>query len=154
MNPGQRHHADSPTPTPIHAAQKTIAEIQGTAAASPLTGQAPASGCAAVKETAGVLAGGAAGKEPYEGMLVKPRGSCTITNVQRDHYGQIGPAFDDQQAFADQQAKIVSAINGSQADESIVMQYSRRRYNIVDFYTTQPYTACDHDPALVGIRVK
>lgn len=40
------------------------------------------------------------------------------------------------------------------ADESVAMQYSRRNYNIVDFYTTKPDAASDHDPALVGIRFK
>ncbi|GAB3699772.1 ExeM/NucH family extracellular endonuclease [Mariniluteicoccus flavus] len=41
-------------------------------------------------------------------------------------------------------------ING---DESVAMQYSRRHYNIVDYYTTEPYAASDHDPALVGIKL-
>ncbi|PRY54676.1 hypothetical protein BCF74_1247 [Knoellia remsis] len=40
------------------------------------------------------------------------------------------------------------------ADESVAMQYSRRNYNVTDFYTTQPYAASDHDPVLVGIDVK
>ncbi len=38
------------------------------------------------------------------------------------------------------------------ADESVAMQYSRRNYNLVDFYAPGPYAASDHDPALVGVR--
>ncbi|WP_199849725.1 ExeM/NucH family extracellular endonuclease [Blastococcus sp. Marseille-P5729] len=40
-------------------------------------------------------------------------------------------------------------ING---DESVAMQYSRRNYNITDFYTTSPFASSDHDPAIAGIR--
>ena len=39
-------------------------------------------------------------------------------------------------------------ING---DESVAMQYSRRNYNIVDFYEPTAYGASDHDPVLFGI---
>lgn len=37
------------------------------------------------------------------------------------------------------------------ADESVAMQYSRRNYNVVDFYAPTPYAASDHDPVLFGI---
>lgn len=40
------------------------------------------------------------------------------------------------------------------ADESVAMQYSRRNYNVVDFYRPHAYAASDHDPALVGVRVR
>lgn len=40
------------------------------------------------------------------------------------------------------------------ADESIAMQYSRRNYNVVDFYTETPFASSDHDPAIVGIKVQ
>lgn len=54
--------------------------------------------------------------------------------------------------------KAVPLVSGSavwdiNADESIAMQYSRRNYNLTDFYTTQPYAASDHDPVIVGIEV-
>lgn len=42
-------------------------------------------------------------------------------------------------------------ING---DESIAMQYSRRKYNIVDFYAPDQYASSDHDPVVVGVGVK
>lgn len=40
------------------------------------------------------------------------------------------------------------------ADEAVAMQYSRRNYNAVDFYTTDPFASSDHDPALVGLRIQ
>jgi uncharacterized protein len=39
-------------------------------------------------------------------------------------------------------------ING---DESVAFQYSRRNYNVVDFYAPDPFASSDHDPDLVGI---
>ena len=42
-------------------------------------------------------------------------------------------------------------ING---DESVAMQYSRRNYNVTDFYTTQPFASSDHDPLVIGLDVK
>lgn len=41
-------------------------------------------------------------------------------------------------------------ING---DESVAMQYSRRNYNVTDFFTTQPYASSDHDPLVIGLKV-
>ena len=40
-------------------------------------------------------------------------------------------------------------ING---DESVAMQYSRRNYNVVDFFTPGPFASSDHDPAVVGLK--
>lgn len=40
------------------------------------------------------------------------------------------------------------------ADESVAMQYSRRNYNVVDFYTALPYGSSDHDPAVVGLNTR
>ncbi|WP_420175640.1 ExeM/NucH family extracellular endonuclease [Luteococcus sp. OSA5] len=40
-------------------------------------------------------------------------------------------------------------ING---DESVAMQYSRRNYNVVDFFQPTAYASSDHDPVLVGIK--
>lgn len=40
------------------------------------------------------------------------------------------------------------------ADESVALQYSRRNNNIVDFYSPGPYAASDHDPALIGVRLR
>lgn len=37
------------------------------------------------------------------------------------------------------------------ADESVAFQYSRRDYNVVDFYAPDPFASSDHDPDLVGI---
>ncbi|MGK2309233.1 ExeM/NucH family extracellular endonuclease [Cutibacterium sp. V970] len=42
-------------------------------------------------------------------------------------------------------------INGS---ESVAMQYSRRNYNVTDFYTTSQFGASDHSPALVGFSMQ
>ena len=42
-------------------------------------------------------------------------------------------------------------ING---DESVAFQYSRRNYNVVDFYAPDPFASSDHDPCLVGISTK
>ena len=41
-------------------------------------------------------------------------------------------------------------ING---DESVAIEYSRRNYNVTDFYTPSFYRSSDHDPVLVGLRV-
>lgn len=40
------------------------------------------------------------------------------------------------------------------SDESIAMQYSRRNYNVTDFYTTSQYASSDHDPVVVGLDVR
>lgn len=40
------------------------------------------------------------------------------------------------------------------ADESIAMQYSRRKYNIVDFHAPDQYASSDHDPVVVGLGVR
>ncbi|MDO4412975.1 ExeM/NucH family extracellular endonuclease [Cutibacterium sp.] len=42
-------------------------------------------------------------------------------------------------------------INGS---ESVAMQYSRRNYNVTDFYTTSQFGASDHSPAVVGFSMQ
>ena len=34
------------------------------------------------------------------------------------------------------------------------MQYSRRNDNVTDFYTTSPFGASDHSPALVGFSMQ
>ena len=34
------------------------------------------------------------------------------------------------------------------------MQYSRRNYNVTDFYTTSQFGASDHSPALVGFSMQ
>ncbi|GGB65157.1 hypothetical protein N798_10795 [Knoellia flava TL1] len=39
------------------------------------------------------------------------------------------------------------------SDESVAMQYSRRNYNVTDFYTTGPWSSSDHDPLLIGLAV-
>ena len=39
-------------------------------------------------------------------------------------------------------------ING---DESTAFQYSRRNYNVTDFYASDPFASSDHDPEVVGI---
>ncbi|MDO5499752.1 MAG: ExeM/NucH family extracellular endonuclease [Propionibacteriaceae bacterium] len=41
-------------------------------------------------------------------------------------------------------------ING---DESIAMQYSRRKSNIVDFHDPGPFASSDHDPIVVGLGI-
>lgn len=54
-------------------------------------------------------------------------------------------------------AKAMKLVTGAavwdiNADESIAMQYSRRNYNITDFFTPGPFASSDHDPTIVGIR--
>lgn len=58
-------------------------------------------------------------------------------------------------AFAN--ARALALVTGADdyninADESIAFQYSRRNYNIVDFYAPNAYASSDHDPVLVGVR--
>ncbi|MDT0214940.1 ExeM/NucH family extracellular endonuclease [Rothia sp. ARF10] len=55
-------------------------------------------------------------------------------------------------------AKALSMVTGAgiwdiNGDESVAMQYSRRNYNVTDFYTTQPWSSSDHDPLLIGLDV-
>jgi predicted extracellular nuclease len=38
--------------------------------------------------------------------------------------------------------------------ESVAMEYSRYNYNATDFYAPDQFRASDHDPLLVGFRVK
>ena len=40
------------------------------------------------------------------------------------------------------------------ADESVAMQYSRRNYNVTDFFAATPYSSSDHDPLVIGLAVK
>ena len=59
--------------------------------------------------------------------------------------------------FANQSA--LSLVTGAgvwdiNADESIAMQYSRRNYNVTDFYTTSQFASSDHDPVVVGLQVR
>ena len=39
------------------------------------------------------------------------------------------------------------------ADESIAFEYSRRNYNVVDFYDDSPFRSSDHDPIKVGFNL-
>ncbi|OFT52219.1 nuclease [Corynebacterium sp. HMSC06D04] len=39
------------------------------------------------------------------------------------------------------------------ADEPVAFEYSRRNYNIVDFYDDSPFRASDHDPVKVGFSL-
>ena len=38
------------------------------------------------------------------------------------------------------------------ADESVAFEYSRRNYNVVDFYEPNVFRASDHDPIKVGFN--
>jgi predicted extracellular nuclease len=56
-------------------------------------------------------------------------------------------------------AKALKMVTGAaiwdiNADESVAMQYSRRNYNVTDFYTTSPFASSDHDPLVIGLAVK
>jgi len=64
--------------------------------------------------------------------------------------GSLDHVFANEQALALVSGAGVWDIN---ADESIAMQYSRRNYNVVDFYTTSPFASSDHDPVVVGLDV-
>ena len=55
-------------------------------------------------------------------------------------------------------AKALKMVTGAgiwdiNSDESVAMQYSRRNYNVTDFYTTGPWSSSDHDPLLIGLDV-
>ncbi|MGV3072307.1 ExeM/NucH family extracellular endonuclease [Corynebacterium phoceense] len=39
------------------------------------------------------------------------------------------------------------------SDESVAFEYSRRNYNVVDFYDNSPFRASDHDPVKVGFSL-
>ncbi len=57
-------------------------------------------------------------------------------------------------AFANAKAKKMvtgAAFWDINADEAIAMQYSRRNYNVTDFYTAEAYASSDHDPVVVGL---
>ena len=56
-------------------------------------------------------------------------------------------------------AKALKMVTGAaiwdiNADESVAMQYSRRNYNVTDFYTTKAFASSDHDPLVIGLDVK
>ncbi|MGJ6981167.1 ExeM/NucH family extracellular endonuclease [Aestuariimicrobium soli] len=63
--------------------------------------------------------------------------------------GSLDHVFGNAAAKALVSAGAVWNING---DESIAFQYSRRNYNVTDFYAADPYASSDHDPAVVGIK--
>ncbi|KGN33276.1 hypothetical protein N802_14635 [Knoellia sinensis KCTC 19936] len=55
-------------------------------------------------------------------------------------------------------AKALKMVTGAgiwdiNADESVAMQYSRRNYNVTDFYTTEAFASSDHDPLVIGLKV-
>ncbi|MEL4357207.1 MULTISPECIES: ExeM/NucH family extracellular endonuclease [unclassified Luteococcus] len=62
--------------------------------------------------------------------------------------GSLDHAFANEKALAMVTGADDLNING---DESVAMQYSRRHYNITDFYAPTPYASSDHDPVLVGL---
>lgn len=39
------------------------------------------------------------------------------------------------------------------SDESVAFEYSRRHYNVVDFYSEDPFRSSDHDPIKVGFNL-
>lgn len=56
-------------------------------------------------------------------------------------------------------AKALTMVSGAgiwdiNGDESVAMQYSRRNYNVTDFYTTAAFASSDHDPLVIGLDVK
>jgi len=55
-------------------------------------------------------------------------------------------------------AKALKMVTGAgvwdiNADESVAMQYSRRNYNVTDFFAATPYSSSDHDPLVIGLAV-
>nr|WP_306583108.1 ExeM/NucH family extracellular endonuclease [Corynebacterium cystitidis] len=46
-----------------------------------------------------------------------------------------------------------AAVWNINADEAIAFEYSRRNYNIVDFYDESPFRSSDHDPIKVGFTL-
>lgn len=62
--------------------------------------------------------------------------------------GSLDHIFANQPAMAMVTGGAVWDING---DESVAMEYSRRNYNVVDFYAATPFRSSDHDPVLIGL---
>ena len=79
-------------------------------------------------------------------------GAFSPTSASYQFQGRLG-SLDHAFANAKARAMVTGAddvnING---DESVAMQYSRRNYNVVDFYAPTMYASSDHDPVLIGIR--
>ncbi len=82
--------------------------------------------------------------------------TATLSDAKATSYQYSGRLGSLDHIFANEKALQMvtgSAVWDINADEAIAMQYSRRNYNVTDFYTTQPYAASDHDPAVIGIDV-
>ena len=62
--------------------------------------------------------------------------------------GSLDHIFANEQAMRLVTGGAIWDING---DESVAMQYSRRLYNVVDFYAPDQFASSDHDPAVVGL---
>ena len=84
------------------------------------------------------------------GPVARAAGTQETTYQFSGRLGSLDHVFGNAKAMAMVTGAGVWDIN---ADESVAMQYSRRHYNITDYYTTDPYAASDHDPAIVGITV-
>ncbi|WP_072042070.1 ExeM/NucH family extracellular endonuclease [Nigerium massiliense] len=63
--------------------------------------------------------------------------------------GSLDHAFANAKALALVTGASVWDING---DESVAFQYSRRNYNVVDFYAPNAFASSDHDPVVVGVK--
>lgn len=63
--------------------------------------------------------------------------------------GSLDHVFANAKAMASVTGGGIWDING---DESVAFQYSRRNYNVVDFYAGDQYASSDHDPLLIGLR--
>nr|WP_158068601.1 ExeM/NucH family extracellular endonuclease [Ornithinimicrobium sp. CNJ-824] len=62
--------------------------------------------------------------------------------------GSLDHIFANEEAMRLVTGAAVWDING---DESIAFQYSRRLYNVTDFYRDHEFASSDHDPTLVGL---
>ncbi|MFT3889391.1 MAG: ExeM/NucH family extracellular endonuclease [Arachnia sp.] len=80
--------------------------------------------------------------------VVKTFEPRSTTYQYQGRLGSLDHVFANRQAMRLVTDAAVWDING---DESIAFQYSRRNYNVVDFYSADVYASSDHDPVVVGL---
>ncbi len=79
----------------------------------------------------------------------------TMTDKETYQFGGTVGSLDH--VFATRQAlRVVTGADvwNINAYESVAREYSRYNYNVTDLYDASPYRASDHDPIVVGVRVR
>lgn len=80
--------------------------------------------------------------------LAKASEPMSATYQFSGRLGSLDHVFANEQAQRLVTGAAVWDING---DESIAFQYSRRNYNVVDFFAPDQFASSDHDPVIVGL---